>query len=143
MARKRSICSYTKAGRQGLHDNLEVLNKQVAWKMMREPALGRSTEYADNRISLFFAQYGKCAVTGNPFQSPEEIHCHHRVPRHKGGTDKYSNLVLITDQVHRLLHATKEETLRFYMDLLKLSKPQLQKLNRLRDMAGLAPITAQ
>lgn len=142
MARKRSICSYTKAGRQGLHDNLEVLNKQVAWKMMREPVFGRSAEYADNRISLFFAQYGKCAVTGNPFQSLEEIHCHHRVPRHKGGTDKYSNLVLVTDQVHRLLHATKEETLRFYMDLLKLSKPQLQKLNRLRDMAGLEPITA-
>ena len=122
--------------------------------MMREPTLGRSAEYADNRISLFFAQYGKCAVTGKPFHNSEEVHCHHRVlppqeiggngnvPRHKGGTDKYSNLVLVNDQVHRLLHATKEETLKFYMDLLKLSKPQMQKLNRLRDAAGLTPITA-
>ena len=31
---------------------------------MRTKEVGRSVEYMDNRISLYVAQYGKCAITG-------------------------------------------------------------------------------
>ena len=43
--------------------------------------------YADNRISLYAAQYGKCAVTGIPMDS-HDIHCHHKVPVSNGGSDE-------------------------------------------------------
>lgn len=110
------------------------------WEMMRKPAYGKSAELADNRISLFSAQYGKCAVTGNPFQTTEEIHCHHRKPRHKGGKDEYGNLILVLEPVHRLIHSTKQKIVEYYLDLLKLNARQITKVNGLRKQAGLKPI---
>ncbi|MBQ7705152.1 MAG: HNH endonuclease, partial [Selenomonadaceae bacterium] len=50
----------------------------------------------DNRISLYNAQKGKCAVTGKDFEATEEIHCHHIKPKNQGGTDEYENLILVT-----------------------------------------------
>ena len=41
----------------------------------------RSIEYADNQISLYFAQKRKCAVTGESFVSTSEIYCHHKIPK--------------------------------------------------------------
>lgn len=52
----------------------------------------------------------------------------------------YSNLVLVTTDVHRLLHATKPETIRAYMDMLKPDKKQMAKINRLRKMLDLPSI---
>ena len=69
---------------------------------MRTPVLDKSIEFADNRISLFAAQYGRCAITGAELM-PYDIRCHHKVPLENGGTDKYSNLVLVTEAVHQLI----------------------------------------
>lgn len=52
----------------------------------------------------------------------------------------YSNLVLITTDIHRLLHATKPETIKAYMDMLKPDKKQMAKINRLRKMLDLPSI---
>lgn len=52
-------------------------------------------EFADNRISKYSMQLGKCAVTGK-FLLANEVHCHHKTPRHMGGTDKFSNLVVVS-----------------------------------------------
>lgn len=139
MAKRRSICCYTAEGRQGLHDNLQV-NVGLMSKLMRQPLYGRSAEYADNRISLFSAQWGKCAVTGQEFLVTGDIHCHHIRRRADGGGDEYGNLVLLLEPVHRLIHATNEETIGLYLKLLNLDKGQLQKLNELRRKAGLNKI---
>ena len=48
----------------------------------------------DNRVSLYAAQYGKCAVTGKVLWI-DEIHCHHKKPISQGGTDEYKNLILL------------------------------------------------
>lgn len=139
MAKRRSICCYTAEGRQGLHSSLRV-NVALMSKLMRQPLYGRSAEYADNRISLFSAQWGKCAVTGQEFLITEDIHCHHIKRRTDGGGDEYGNLVLVLEPVHRLIHATNEETISLYLKLLNLDKGQLQKLNKLREKAGLNKI---
>lgn len=101
--------------------------------LMRQPLYGRSIEYADNRISLYPAQNGKCAVTGEEFASMSEIHCHHKLPKSKGGTDNYQNLVLVTETVHKLIHATNAETIQKY---LQICKPDMTKLNVLRKEVG-------
>ena len=108
--------------------------------LMRQPAYSNSAEYADNRISLFSAQWGKCAITGVEFSSVGEIHCHHKLPRHLGGTDAYENLILIKNSVHKLIHASKAETIYKYMDLLQLDNKQLIKVNHLRELASMQPI---
>ena len=68
------------------------------------------------------------------------MHCHHKIPRKQGGSDRYANLVLITEKVHILLHATDDEVIAHYMQLLKLDTKQLGKLNTLRKAAGLFTI---
>ena len=90
---------------------------------------GRSIEYMDNRVSIYAAQYGKCAITG-------EVYCHHKKQVSKGGTDEYKNLVIVREDVHKLIHTTRQETITAYLSVLNLNKSQLQKLNKLRIMAG-------
>ena len=140
MLKKRSICQYTADGRKELHDNLR-LNISLMLKLMRQPLYGRSAEYADNRISLYCAQWGKCAVLGKEFLLLEDIHCHHKIPIQSGGDDKYGNLVLVLKPIHILIHATQAETIDKYCKSLGLDKKQVKKLNELREQAGLLPIT--
>lgn len=139
MAKKRSICPYTPEGRIGLHNNLRV-NTKLLLEMMRQPLYGCSAEYADNRLSLFSAQWGRCAVTGIEFSTVSEIHCHHKKLKSNGGSDKYENLVLVLEPVHKLIHAQKPETIAYYLKLLKLNPAQLKKVNDLRKQAGILEI---
>jgi len=92
-------------------------------------------EFADNRISLFAAQYGKCAVTGEELL-PHNVYCHHKIPKENGGTDEYGNLTLVTETAHILIHATLPETIHAYLKELRLNKAQTTKLNKLRELAG-------
>lgn len=137
--RKKSWNYYTPEGREGIHNCLRI-NIPMMLALMRQPAYSNSAEYADNRISLFSAQWGKCAITGVEFSSVGEIHCHHKLPRHLGGTDAYENLILIKNSVHKLIHASKAETIYKYMDLLQLDIKQLIKVNYLRELASMQPI---
>ena len=137
--KQRSWCSYTPKGRVGLHDNLRI-NVHLMLKLMRQPLGNRSIEYADNRISLFCSQWGKCAVTGKPFRSTKEVHCHHIKPRYCGGGDEYGNLILVHETIHKLIHATRRDTIVEILDVLKLNEKQIQKVNDLRKNAGLCSI---
>lgn len=136
--KKKTVNRYTLEGRAEIHKNLGINTEVMLW-MMRNPIAEQSIEYADNRISLYAAQYGKCAVTGVTLE-PHDIHCHHKIPRHLGGTDAYENLVLVTEAVHILLHAKTEETVRKYLAGLKLNKKQTEKLNKLRTLAEMPTI---
>lgn len=107
--------------------------------LMRNPVRDMSVEYNDNRLSLYCAQHGKCAVTGAILEVGR-IHCHHKTTKHLGGNDSYANLVLIDIDVHILIHATKEETIRKLLASLQLDKKQLKKINKLRNLLNLKEI---
>ena len=136
--KRKSINKYTAKGREMIHKNLAI-NTEAMLYLMRNPVMGRSIEYADNRISLFAAQYGKCAITGLPMEV-HEIHCHHKVPVSKGGTDEYANLILITEAVHVIIHATSETIIKQYLKNIQLDDSKLEKLNKLRTLAEMPPI---
>lgn len=141
VGKKKSVNLYTPDGRKWKHDNLMFGNAHLLGELYRYPVRDRSIEYNDNRVSLFAAQRGRCAITGKEFLSQEEIHCHHKKPISKGGKDGYNNLVLILEDVHRLVHAKKEGTIARYLSLLKLNDKQLSKLNHFREIAELPLIT--
>lgn len=132
--KKRKANLYSPEGRKEIHDNLRI-NTSLMVQMMKSKPKSESAEFSDNRISLFSAQWGKCAVTGKEFQCLNDIHCHHKLPKQFGGTDKYENLVLVLPQVHRLIHAADEDTIKKYLNLLNLDKAQISKLNRYREKA--------
>lgn len=133
MAKKRVINSYTKAGRAEIHKNLEKVDMKILHYLMRNPITYKSIEYNDNRLSLYSAQMGKCAITGKVMEIGD-IHCHHKVPICRGGTDKYQNLVLVCEKVHRLIHATNSETINKLLAELNLNPKQLKMLEKLRNL---------
>lgn len=94
-----------------------------------------SMELADNRLSLYSAQKGKCAITGE-ILIIGDMELHHKVPTSKGGTDEYSNLTWVKGSVHKLIHATDPSTIARYISLLNLKADELKKLNKLRELAG-------
>lgn len=51
-----------------------------------------------------------------------------------GGTDEYQNLILITKDVHKLIHAKDEKTITKYIRKLKLDEKSKRKINELRKM---------
>lgn len=137
--RARNWCVYTPEGRADIHKTLEKVNMRILHYLMENPVQGESIEFNDNRLALYCAQQGKCAVTGRPL-SIGDIHCHHKTRKADGGDDRYSNLVLVCADVHTLLHATKENTIQSYVGKLSLDYWQKDKLNRLRSRLNLNPI---
>ena len=140
MSKKRTINSYTPEGRAEIHDGLK-LNMSILLPLMKTSTPMGSVEFMDNRLSLWCAQYGKCAITGRELMV-DEIHCHHKIPKEPPfyGTDRYENLIIVHVDVHRLIHATAPETIAKYLAMLNLTKRQLNKVNSLRKSAGLAEI---
>lgn len=137
--KKREINQYTPEGRMLIHKNLEAVNMEVLHSLMRNPVRFASVEFNNNRLALYCAQHGCCAVTKEPLMVGE-IHCHHKKPRKQGGDDKYSNLVLVSEDVHILIHATNPDVISAYSQKLGLNFKQKEKLNNLRAKVGLSAI---
>ena len=56
------------------------------------------------------------------------------------GTDNYDNLILVSDDIHKLIHANTEEAIEKYKTICDLNKEQMKKINNLRKLAGYAEI---
>ena len=140
--KKKTINKYTPEGRVEIHKNLESVDMGILHFLMRNPIANATIEYNDNRISLYVAQKGVCAITKEPL-ALEQIHCHHKTPVSLGGGDEYANLIIIHERVHRLIHATNSETISVILQTLQLKPAQLKKLNKLREQAGNKAITLE
>ena len=135
----QELCNYTEEGRLKLHKQLKNDVVIEINKLLKTISYNDNLEYADNRISRYSMQSGKCAITGE-FLIAEEVHCHHRIPRHMGGTDEFKNLVIVHRNVHKLIHATETETIERYKSLLQLDGKQLKKLNQFRKKCNLVAL---
>ena len=136
MDKKKTINNYTAEGRAEIHKNLEHVNMMVLRHLMENVPTGKNIEFYTNRIALYSGQNGKCYVTGQSLEIGN-IHCHHKTPRNVKVDNSYSNLVLITIDSHRLLHATKAETIYEYLGRLNPDKKQLARINKLRKILNL------
>ena len=140
MDRKIRVNPYTPEGRTEIHKNLAGLNLAVMNHLMNTPAGQQSVEYNDNRIALYVAQKGKCAVSGIALDA-NQVDCHHKKPLSLGGDDSYQNLIIVSDAVHILIHSSSERTIKRYLNDLQLNSKQLAKLNNLRKLAEMSQIT--
>jgi hypothetical protein len=125
---------FVKSERELIHKHIEDIEiKKIMNYMMDNPIENRSIEYNDNRLSLYIAQKGKCYVTGKLLEI-DEIHCHHKKQKAKGGGDEYKNLVIIHKDVHRLIHLKDQNKIYEQTKLLKLDDSQAKKLLKLKSM---------
>ena len=131
MCFSKKVSKFTPEGRKHIHKQIESVSDFEFLYLVKNPVTDRSIEYNDNRISLFSAQGGRCGILGERLEV-NDFHCHHKVPIQHGGTDKYQNLVIISPDIHRLIHATKTETIHQILEKLELSKNQIAKVNKFR-----------
>jgi len=141
MCHRSGINQYTPEGRTAIH---KLLSKEAysatLFELSQSMNPTRSIEYCDNRLSRFVATQGKCEITGVLLKA-EEVHCHHWKPVSLGGTDEYSNLRIVHEDVHKLIHATTRETTLKYLALTGCRETsRLAKLNKWRIAAELEPI---
>ena len=132
---QQTISDYTKAGRNQVHQEQKVADKNVLEYLIANPIQNQSIEYNDNRISKYIAQKGNCSVTGLPLLIGQ-MDCHHKTPKSMGGTDEYQNLTFILRDVHKLIHATDEKTVSKYIRKLKLDEQSKRKINELRKLVN-------
>ena len=132
---KREVCNYTETGRAFIHNKLNKCDNLILKFLINNPIQGQSNEYNDNRISLYVGQAGLCAITKQPLEI-REMETHHKVPKSMGGTDKYQNLMFVTTNVHKLIHAKTEETIYKYLNLIKPNEKTLKLINKFRVKAG-------
>ncbi|MFC9449698.1 group II intron reverse transcriptase/maturase [Bacillus cereus] len=130
------INKYTPQGRELIHKNQSAVPEwKIQW-LREHPVISQraTVEYNDNRISLFVAQHGKCAITSEELIL-SDMQCHHKTPWKYTQDDSYKNLILICRDVHTLIHATSPDVIGGLMEKLKLNEGQLIKLNKLRKQA--------
>lgn len=140
MDKKNKVNKYTPEGRAEIHKNLAGINMDVLYHLMNSPAGKQSVEYNDNRIALYVAQKGKCAVSGVELEA-NQVDCHHKKPLSLDGDDSYKNLIIVSDVVHILVHSSNDRTIRKYLEVFKPNKKQLEKLNKLRVLAEMPELT--
>lgn len=119
--------------------SLGIRDKRVISIISKMFVTDESVEYNDNRISLFAAQNGQCAITKQILKA-FNFHCHHKIPRKLGGNDSYQNLIIVTIGVHRLIHATKPEIIEKLIKENAINGEQLTKINKLRKLCELEEI---
>lgn len=139
MYKRKKVNKYTPEGRTLIHKKLSIDTGMIQY-MLNYPVGDRSIEYNDNRISLYVEQKGKCSVTGEEL-TIENMHCHHKLPLSMGGTDEYKNLTLITEQIHKLIHAKENQTILELLTNIHLDKKMKEKVNKLRKQCENTEIT--
>lgn len=139
MLKNSAICSYTAEGRALIHENLGFGSCVMA-EMRRQPSEGYSTEFMDCRLSLFAAQHGRCAISGEGFESASDIACWLKKPVQMGGSERYKNMILLHKRFLVLLQELPEQVLKANVRKLEATAKMITKINGLREQAGLEPI---
>ena len=139
MAKRSIVCSYTKEGRAPIHTELN-LNQYVLKGLREKISVGHSTEYHDSKISLFSAQKGKCAISGEEFADAEHVAVWLKVPRALSGFERYKNMVLIHKKYLILLKELPQAVIKDLIKTLNITKKMLVKINSLREQANLSAI---
>ena len=129
----QTINNYTEQGRKLVHDKLHSATPLIA-HLLEQKEYDKSVEYNDNRISLMAGQNGNCGITKLPL-SIGNMECHHKKPKELGGTDEYKNLMWVSVDVHKLIHATAPDVIDKYLGILNLDAKALKKVNSLRKLA--------
>lgn len=139
MAKRSAVCSYTAEGRALIHNNLN-LNAFLLRELREQVSNGHSTEYMDSRISLYSAQHGKCAISGDEFQSASDIAGWLKKPKDIGGEERYKNMILIHQRYIPLLQETSQHILKATTQSFEITNKILVRINSLRKQANLSAI---
>ena len=104
--------------------------------MMENAHLYPTLEMADNALSRYIAQRGKCAITHNPLTVADMV-CVHIKPCKGERNDTYKNLIILSKEVSELVGADNCNTVGKIIKNLPLTKEMQDKVNKLRELREL------
>ena len=99
--------------------------------MMENAHLYPTLEMADNALSRYIAQKGKCAVTHNALSISDMV-CVHTKPCKGERNDTYRNLIILSKEVSELVGATNPVKIGKLLKDLQLTEEMKDKINKLR-----------
>lgn len=132
---KMLVSRYTIVGRFHIHKDLGDEFKDSIKFLINNPSKKESIQKNDNRISLFVAQRGLCHVSKENLDIID-MEIRNIVPKEKGGTDKYHNLVLVNREINSFIDETDERKINEYKKRINLNRKALNKINKLRKLVG-------
>lgn len=132
---KNLASRYTDFGRCFIHEGLINEFMEVIKYFIDTPLQNESIEKNDNRISLFVGQRGLCYVT-KKYLNKSNMVLRNKLPKNKGGTDKYHNLILVNEDVSYLIDEKDMLKINQYKERITLDAKALEKLNTLRKLVG-------
>lgn len=133
---------YTAEGRKAKDDTSGFIQDNLSWLENLKLSEFDNTEYAINRYLKIYNVKGVCEITGTTLDK-ENIHCHHIIPRKLGGSDKYDNLLIISEEIHQLLHMVDNDKISKMIFKLNLSAYQMRKVNKYRGILSLKKVSKE
>lgn len=134
--KRREVNKYA---RKELVDYGDCTSFAIIKHLLSNAHLFPTIEMADNALSRYIAQKGKCAITGKPL-FVHDMECHHIKPVATGRNDTYANLIYLSGDAHKLVTVTQGKTIQTYLQRMCLNEKQMEKVNKLRKQAGLTEI---
>ncbi|WP_412758761.1 group II intron reverse transcriptase/maturase [Metabacillus fastidiosus] len=135
----KDVCDFTVEGRKNRHKQLVKVDPKVLYYVMSRYIPERSIEYNDNRISKFISQNGKCAITKIEL-GKYGWECHHIVPYRKTADDSYQNLMILVDDIHKLVRLKDSAKIKQVIKKYSLNREQIEKINFLREFEDMPSI---
>lgn len=128
---------YVAIDRVMIHNNQNAVSIESLQYLIENQDSTQSTEYNDNLLSLYVGQQGKCFISGN-ILDVETMICKHKKPKSLGGSDAYSNLVLLEPNIFQLIYSNT-----FDINMLAShgDTDTIEKINNLRKLAKLSTMT--
>lgn len=127
------ICPYTVEGRMLIHENLKTVRKEMLRSIMKKYDRSRTIEFNDNCISRFVAQAGKCGITCAELDLNNTV-CRHIIPKDKGGTDKYGNIIIISKEASDIIDGGRKREFIELLNYLKVTGSRRTKCMRMFNM---------
>lgn len=99
--------------------------------MMENAHLYPTLEMADNALSRYISQKGKCAVTHEELTIADMV-CEHIKPCKGERNDTYKNLIIVCRRVSELIGTTKSKAIKRLLEEMLLTEEMQNKINKLR-----------
>lgn len=136
----QNICNYTVEGRAKIHKENKYVTREERLIITSNRNRNETIEFNDNCLSALSSQRGKCYILGEKV-NPSEIICIRKKSKEFGGNDTYRNIALIHEKTIDLLKTTENDILIKLKSEFNLKGKQLKKINEIRIINGLMPIS--
>ena len=127
---KKEMCNYTEAGRALQNIKVGAPEVILSWLARHTPP-SLAIEEADNRISAFSAQKGKCSIFGVPLEMGGVVVLH-KNPRLGRGVGRYRNLTLVCVLAGSIINEPDPSVARSMLAGLKIDQKAIKTINKLR-----------